>query len=62
MFEAIIDPSVEHRAVTRGDIELLRRVEPDLPEGGFELPAGWTHQPDESSDRMALSLKRRVVQ
>jgi hypothetical protein len=40
-FEAIIDPSVEHRAVNRGDIELLRRFTPDLVEGSFVLPDDW---------------------
>jgi hypothetical protein len=40
VFEARIEPGAERRAVDRGDIVLLRRVIPTLPDG-FCLPDGW---------------------
>ena len=40
VFEARIPASVEKRAVDRGDIVVLDRVTPDLPET-WELPKGW---------------------
>ena len=39
-FEARIPASVEKRAVDRGDIVVLDRVNPDLP-AEWELPKGW---------------------
>jgi hypothetical protein len=41
MFEAFIPPAAEKRAVGRGDIVLLRRVEATLQPGSFRLPDGW---------------------
>jgi hypothetical protein len=40
VFEAAIDSAVESRAINRGDIELLRHVEPDLEAGSWRLN-GW---------------------
>lgn len=46
-FEAVLDPGPEQRAIDRGDIRLVRRVEPDLEPGSFVLPDGWLPQPNE---------------
>lgn len=40
-FEAFIPSGPEQRAVDRGDIVLLRRVEPTLP-ARWALPDGWS--------------------
>lgn len=40
-FEAQLDPAIEHRAITRGDITLLDRVTPDLEPGSATLPDDW---------------------
>jgi hypothetical protein len=40
-FEAIIDRNAEARAIARGDIELIRHVQPGLAEGSWRLPPGW---------------------
>jgi hypothetical protein len=40
-FEARLDRAAEARAVARGSIRLLERVEDDLPPGKYRLPTGW---------------------
>ena len=40
-FEANLDPAAEQRAVDRGDIELIERLQTGLREGSYRLPAGW---------------------
>ncbi len=40
-FEARLEPEAEYRAVRRGDITLLKRVELTLLEGSFALPKDW---------------------
>jgi len=42
VFEAYIPPGPEQRAIARGAVELLRRVEPTLPPN-HDLPHGWGH-------------------
>ena len=41
IFEARIDRAAESRAVARGDIRLLRIVEPQIQSGSHRLPDGW---------------------
>lgn len=41
VFEAILERGAEVRAIARGDIRLIRHVEPGLAEGSWELPPGW---------------------
>ncbi len=43
-FEAHLDLGVEERAIARGDIQLLRRMEPDLVAGSYDLPEGWVEK------------------
>ena len=40
-FWAALDRNAEARAVDRGNIVLLERLEPKIAEGSFELPRGW---------------------
>ena len=40
-FEAILDRGAEHRAIARGDIELIRHVQPGLAPGSYRLPPDW---------------------
>lgn len=40
-FEAILDRGAEQRAVARGDIELIRHVQPGLAPGSYRLPPDW---------------------
>ena len=40
IFEAQLDPGAAARAIRRGDICLLRWVDPEVPPGA-ELPDGW---------------------
>ncbi len=40
-FEARLDPDAEARAIKRGDIVLLERVELTLLRGSFALPDDW---------------------
>ncbi len=57
-FIAEIAPNAEHRAVGRGDIVLLERVEPALLPGSFEFPQGWLaspHTPDQRGAERLLS-------
>lgn len=41
VFEAVLDPAVEGRAISRGDIRLLRHVTPSLVPGSYRLPPDW---------------------
>jgi hypothetical protein len=41
VFEAILDPSAEQRALGRGDIQLIRRIQPSLAPGSYRLPPDW---------------------
>lgn len=41
VFESVLDPAAEARAIDRGSIRLLDRLEADLPHGKYRLPAGW---------------------
>jgi hypothetical protein len=44
-FEARLDRAAEIRAVNRGSIRLLARVDADLVPGSYRLPVGWpTHE------------------
>lgn len=42
IFEARLDRAAEARAITRGDIRLVRVVTPEIQSGSFELPDGWS--------------------
>ena len=41
VFEARLDPQAEARAITRGAIRLIERVEPSLDGLTFRLPQDW---------------------
>lgn len=41
VFEAVLDPAAEQRAIDRGDIEVIERTTPGLIPGSWRLPAGW---------------------
>lgn len=41
VFQARIDRAAEQRAIQRGDILLLDRLEPDLQPGSWKLPRDW---------------------
>ena len=58
-FIAEIAPVAEHRAVRRGDILLLERVEPALLPGSFEFPQGWLASPNTPVQRGAERLLSR---
>jgi hypothetical protein len=45
IFEAQLDPAVEQRAVSRGDIALLERVTPGIEPGSYKLPDDWPPRP-----------------
>ncbi len=45
-FAARLDPKAENRALARGDIELVDRLEPNIRDGSYTLPNGW-EQPQE---------------
>lgn len=40
-FGAKLDPLAEARAINRGRLELLERIEPTIESGSFRLPRGW---------------------
>jgi hypothetical protein len=40
-FEARLAPGPEARAIARGDIRLLRQIEPTVQPGTYVLPDGW---------------------
>jgi hypothetical protein len=41
IFEAALDPQAEQRAIERGAIEVLDRIEPSLDSEGYQLPPDW---------------------
>lgn len=41
VFVARLNAGAERRAVNRGAIRLIRRVEPTLEPGSYQLPTGW---------------------
>lgn len=41
VFEAILERGAEQRAISRGDIRLIRHVQPGLEPGSYRLPPGW---------------------
>ena len=41
-FEARLERAAASRAVARGDIRLLRIVEPQIQSGSYRLPDGWS--------------------
>jgi hypothetical protein len=52
-FEARLDRQAERRALTRGDIELLGRITPELQPGSYRFPHGWLAQPFTSTPESA---------
>jgi hypothetical protein len=40
-FGARLSPLAEGRAIARGDLELIERVEPTIEPGTFRLPRAW---------------------
>jgi hypothetical protein len=40
-FEANLAPGPEGRAIARGDIRLLRKIEPTVQPGSYTFPDGW---------------------
>lgn len=40
-FVARLERNAKHRAIARGDIRLIRLVEPSLQPGSFTYPRGW---------------------
>ena len=46
VFEALLDPGAEERAIARGTITLLERSTPALRPGSYRLPRGWAHNPE----------------
>lgn len=47
-FEARLDPGPAHRAIQRGDIKLLRHIEPTVQPNSYEFPEGWLPPPKRS--------------
>ena len=45
VFEAVLDPDTEARALWRGNITLLERSTPTIRPGSFTLPVGWNITP-----------------
>lgn len=41
-FGARLKPLAEARAIGRGDLELLERIEPTIEPGTFRLPRNWS--------------------
>jgi hypothetical protein len=41
IFEARLNPNAEARAINRGDIRLLRQIEPTIQPGSYTFPDGW---------------------
>jgi hypothetical protein len=50
VFEAVLDPNAEARAINRGSIRLLERVEANLPAGKYRLPTGWPITAERNGD------------
>jgi hypothetical protein len=40
-FVARLEQRAESRAIARGDLELVDRLEPNIREGSYTLPDGW---------------------
>lgn len=40
-FEAALDPGAEQRAIRRGDIRLIKRIEVKLEPRSYRLPKDW---------------------
>jgi len=59
-FEAILDPGPEQRAIARGDITVIARVEPCLEAGSFSFPDGWLPTDTAQSDGAATSADRNA--
>jgi len=56
-FTARLEPLAENRAVRRGDIVLLDRLEPIIRAGSYTLPHGW-ESPKEKAGRRLTTLGR----
>ena len=41
VFEAVLEPDAEARAIERGNITLIERSTPALIPGSYRLPDGW---------------------
>ena len=41
IFEAVLEPDAEARALRRGNITLLERSTPTIQPGSYSLPVGW---------------------
>jgi hypothetical protein len=41
LFEAVLQPLAEARAIRRGDIILLERITPRVQPGSYQLPRDW---------------------
>jgi hypothetical protein len=45
-FVARLAPGVERRAMQRGDIELVQRIDPSIDPDRLTFPDGWLDQPN----------------
>jgi len=54
VFEAALDPAAEQRAIDRGNIRVLERIDPTL-DGDFQLPHDW---PPSEADAAAIEAPR----
>jgi hypothetical protein len=41
VFEALLDPDAEARAIERGSIRVLEVIQPELQNGSYVLPEDW---------------------
>jgi len=41
IFEAALDPAAERRAIDRGNIRVLERIDPSLASDSYQLPHDW---------------------
>jgi hypothetical protein len=48
LFEALLDPRAEARAIGRGDIAVIDRTVPALQPGSYTFPPGWTQPRQEA--------------
>lgn len=51
-FEARLEPDQERRAINRGDIALVQRIESTLPDG-YQLPKDWPPVGADNANREA---------
>jgi len=56
-FSARLAPAAEARALARGDLELLDRLEPKIRDGSYTLPDGW--EPASEPEGCRLTTLRR---